>query len=90
MYNYFKYRDTLVIILIILLFTRIKCVMYIQYVIYLCCIHSYKWKRLQYGVVSKSIMRHKLKTVQIKVEEQQLNMLSIQKEIPRNVPLTCW
>ena len=51
--------------------------MYIQLVIYLCCIHSHKRKRLQYKVVSNSIMLQK-KKVQIQMKGQQLDMLSIQ------------
>ena len=42
-------------------------------------------KRLPYKVVSNCIMIQKLNTVQIQMEGEQLNVLSIQKEMPRNV-----
>ena len=70
-----------------ILIARIKCVVFIKNVIYMCFIHSYKWKRLQYAIISNFIVRQKLKTVQIQMEEQQLNMLFIQKEILRNASL---
>ena len=47
----FVYR-VWVIVLIIFLVATTKYTMYIKFVIYLCCIHGYKRKRLQYEVVS--------------------------------------
>ena len=82
----FVCREMLAVVKIIFLGT--KYAIYIQFVIYLCSIYSYKRKRLQYEVVSNSAMKQNLKTVQIQAEEQQLNISSIQKQMPRNALMT--